>query len=90
MKTAMPNYRVVNTGFEEQMLDRFRIRNSFCIFPFIFTSNGDYIKTGKWFSKIKIKQQASKFRVQHFDDGLTYQHFWGKWSLQWKTIDIVK
>ena len=71
------------TGYEEQMLNRFRTKTVFRIFPFIFTDDGTYIQTKKWFSKIKLKQQASKHRF-YFNNSK------GKWLLRWKTIDVIK
>ena len=67
--------------------NRFRIKECFSLFPFCFKH---FVWTGKWFSKIKVKEQALKYRVQMFDDGWTYSFYWGGWNLVWEFVEIIE
>ena len=78
---------------EWQMIvtNKVRTRNVFSILPFIIVNgmNGDFHWTGKWFKFITIEEKKVKNRYLEFDDGWSYQHYWGKWKTSWVMVKIV-
>jgi len=76
----------VTDEMEVIKFDRFRIREYFSLLPFCFKYS---VWTGKWFSKIKVKEQALKYRLRMFD-GWTYSFYWSKWNLSWEIVEIIE
>jgi hypothetical protein len=50
---------------------------------------GDFHWTGKWFKFITIEEKKVKNRYLEFDDGWSYQNYWGKWKTSWVMVKIV-
>jgi hypothetical protein len=46
-------------------------------------------KKFRWLRDTKIRQQLEFVRRQHFDDGWTYQNYWGSWEENWDLIEIL-
>lgn len=65
-----------------------RIRKAFSFF-WIFISDGTFFKSSKFIGNINIEEQKYYIRYLDFDDGWSYQYFWGKWYTEWKFIKII-
>ncbi len=74
--------------YQKQMLGIRRIRKKLSILPFFFT-NDTLVWTGKWFKTIEIEEEMYQERYLEFDDGWSYQFYWGKWKTRWEFIRIV-
>jgi len=44
----------------------------------------------RWLKKIKIIERLTFARDTSFDDGWTYQEYWGKWEEEWEAEEILK
>lgn len=75
--------------FELIYLDVFRTRKVYSFLPIII-SGGEFVWTGKWFEYVTIEEQKYKVRHLEFDDGWSYQSYWGKWSTDWEFVKIIK
>lgn len=45
--------------------------------------------TGKWFKFVEIEEEKHKVRYRYFDDGWTYQHYWGNWKEEWNFKKLI-
>jgi len=43
----------------------------------------------RWLKKITVKERLLICRYTWFDDGWTYQNYWGAWQAEWEAIEIV-
>lgn len=43
----------------------------------------------RWLKKIKIIERLTFARDTSFDDGWTYQEYWGKWEEEWEDEEIL-
>ena len=43
----------------------------------------------RWLKKIKIIERLTFARDTSFDDGWTYQEYWGKWEEEWEAEEIL-
>ena len=70
----------------------YRERKVLSLFGFIIVNGKitDFIKTGKWFSSVIIKEQKYRVRYLEFDEGWSYQWSWGKWYTEWIFKEIIK
>lgn len=68
-----------------------RRRKVFSVLPFIIVNGmtGDFHWTGKWFKFVTIEEKKVKNRYLEFDDGWSYQNYWGKWKTSWVMVKIV-
>jgi hypothetical protein len=84
--------KVMSDSWERKYTDEFRERKVLSILPFIVVSgeNGDFHWTGKWFKFVTIKEQKVKDRYLEFDDGWSYQHYWGRWKTGWVMLKFVE
>jgi len=82
----------ISEDYEIEKVNRYRIRLVFSLFPFIIINGfkSDFHWIGKWFKYITIREQLVKYRIKYFDDGWTYQYYWGGWKEKWQLIEIVK
>ena len=76
-------------SYELISLDETRTRTIFSILPLTIVDQL-FVWTGKWFSFVDICEQRYKIRYSHFDDGLSYQNYWGQWKEYWKFVKIIK
>ena len=81
----------MSDSWERKYMDEFRERKVLSILPFIIVSGegGDFHWTGKWFKYVKIREQKVEDRYLEFDDGWSYQHYWGRWRTSWTLIKIL-
>lgn len=71
-------------GFwEEKIADFTRVREIFAYRPWWVG------KKFRWLKKITIKEQLVLARYTWFDDGWTYQNYWGSWKKEWEAIEIL-
>ena len=70
----------------------YRERKVLSLFGFIIVNGKttDFLKTGKWFSIVTIKEQKHRVRYSKFDDGWSYQWGWDKWYTEWIFKEIIK
>ena len=69
--------------------DRFRYKNVFSLFC-LSISGGEFIVTDKLFGYVRVQQQLTLVRYSEFDDGWTYQDYWGsKEHRVWKHIKFM-
>lgn len=45
--------------------------------------------TGKWFKFVEIEEEQFKQRFEKFDDGWSYNFYWGSWEKTWKFKKLV-
>lgn len=86
----MENYQI-------EKMSEFRTRRVFSLVPFLFVNglhleevkgaNG-FVWTGKWFSFTEITEQRVRERYLEFNDGWSYQNYWGAWEETWKFVKI--
>ena len=76
--------------YQIEKFNKYRTRKIFSIFPFIIVNgfDNDFVWTGKWFKFVYIVEQKVRERYSYFDDGWSYQNFWGKWNENYKFIKI--
>ncbi len=43
-----------------------------------------------WFKKIKVLQRVHLKRYLEFDDGWSYQHYWGNYNIEWINEEVIK
>jgi hypothetical protein len=72
-----------------KITDVFREKTIFS-FLFLSISGPIFIKTNKLFGKVKVRQQLNLVRYSKFDDGWTYQKYWGNESKSWEHVEIIK
>lgn len=72
--------------YQVEILQEFRKRKWLSLFGFIVVNGmeGDFVWTGKWFKWVEIEEQKVKERYTFFDDGWSYQWYWGEWKESWK------
>lgn len=72
-------------NYEEIDLEEFREKK---VFSFLFMTfpdfHGNLIFTNKLFGFVKVQQQKYKWRMLQFDDGYTFNYFWGDWKYSWR------
>ena len=80
----------MSSGWERIFTNHFRERKVLSVLPFIVVCGlkSDFHWTGKWFKFITIREQKVKDRYSKFDDGWSYQHYWGRWKTNWVLIKI--
>jgi hypothetical protein len=68
-----------------------RKRRVLSILPFIVVTGfgTDFHWTGKWFKFVTIEEVKVKNRHSQFDDGWSYQNYWGKWKTSWVLTKII-
>jgi hypothetical protein len=83
--------KLMSDSWERKYTDEFRERKVLSILPFIVVSGegSDFHWTGKWFKYITIQEQKVEDRYLEFDDGWSYQHYWGRWRTSWTLIKIL-
>lgn len=77
--------------FQREKTEELRIRKVLSLFGFIIV-NGlitDFIGTGKWFKFVRVQEQKYLVRYAEFDDGWSYQWYWGRWHESWKFLKIM-
>lgn len=75
--------------YQHKKLGIFRTREILSILPFIVV--GDIIVwTGVWFKKVTVEEEQYMERYLKFDDGWSYQFYWGGWKTRWEFVRIVK
>ena len=81
----------MSSDWERNFTDKFRERKVLSLFPFIIVSglSTDFHWTGKWFKYVTIQEQEVEDRYTEFDDGWSYQHYWGEWKTSWVLIKIL-
>ena len=81
----------MSDSWERKYMDEFRERKVLSILPFIIVNGegSDFHWTGKWFKYITIQEQKVEDRYLEFDDGWSYQHYWGRWRTSWTLIKIL-
>jgi len=77
------NYLVKNDNYELIETGKVRTRVFFAWLPVyigraLFVPLKDY--KFKWFRYVRVTEKKVKQRFTFFDDGWTYQNYWGKWS----------
>ncbi len=87
-----PMKRKISDSWERKYSEEYRERKVLSILPFIVVSGekGDFHWTGKWFKFVTVKEQKVKDRYLEFDDGWSYQHYWGRWQTGWTLIEILE
>ena len=70
--------------------DKYRYKKILSI-GFIISSgfDSDIHWTGKWFKRIRIKQQLIEERFAYFDDGIDFKYKWDEWTPKWKFIKLI-
>jgi len=43
----------------------------------------------RWFKQIKVKKVFYLSKHLEFDDGWSYQHYWGKLKGEWRWVEII-
>lgn len=43
----------------------------------------------RWFTECKVVYRLHFVRFSHFDDGWTYQSYWGEWKKEWQAEEIL-
>jgi len=72
-----------------KLTNEFRYKNIFSLFC-LSISGGEFILTNKFFGLVRVQQQLTLVRYMEFDDGWTYQNYWGsKEHRVWKHIKIM-
>ncbi len=69
--------------WEEKITDITRERTLFAFRPWWVG------KKFRWLKTIIIKENLVLERHSGFDDGWTYQNYWGPWKLKWNAIEIL-
>ena len=84
--------KIITENWERKYTGEFRVRKVLSILPFIIINgeDSDFHWTGKWFKYVTIQEQKVKDRYLEFDDGWSYQHYWGKWKTSWVFTKIMK
>ena len=73
-----------NNGSQTIITNETREKTIFTVIPTWI--NGQFF----WFKKIKVLQIAHLERYLEFDDGWSYQNYWGKYHLIWVNIKVIK
>jgi hypothetical protein len=69
--------------WEEKITNTERVREIFAYRPWWVG------KKFRWLTKIKIRERLTICRYTYFDDGWTYQNYWGPWKAEWEAIEIL-
>ena len=82
----------MSNDWERKFTNELRERKVLSILPFIIVSGetSDFHYTGKWFKYVTIQEQKVKDRYLEFDDGWSYQHYWGSWKTGWVLTKLIK
>jgi len=88
----MENIFLLSEEHQFECLNETRRKKVFSFFPFIVKDGlkSDFHWTGKWFKWVEIEETKYKERYLFFDDGWTYQHYWGQWREIWFLTKIIK
>ena len=86
--TQTKNIKKITDGWEREFTDEYRNRKSFSFFYLTICDNIFTINS-KFFGIIKTKQQKIFDRFEYFDDGWTYQNYWGKWKQKWICVELL-
>lgn len=72
-----------------KLTNEFREKKVFSFF-WLSISGSIFITTKKFFGFVKVQQQLTYVRYMEFDDGWTYQDYWGSEEHKiWKHIKIM-
>jgi hypothetical protein len=84
--------KLITENWERKYTGELRVRKILSILPFIIVNgeDSDFHWTGKWFKYVTIQEQKVKDRYLEFDDGWNYQHYWGKWDINWVFTKIIE
>ena len=77
---------------EHILTEERKLKKRLSIFPFIIRDTVDgkqSIWTGKWFSWVIVKERKQLTRYLEFDDGWSYQSYWGEWKEEWLIEEII-
>lgn len=69
--------------WEDKITNYTRVRELFAYRPWWVG------KKFRWFKKITVKERLNITRHSFFDDGWTYQNYWGPWEAEWEAIEIL-
>lgn len=79
--------------YQVEKTEEFRTRKVFSLFPVVilnvFSGDGDFVWTGKWFKFVEVYEQKMRVRYLEFDSGLTFQDYWTQWKTEWKFIKLI-
>jgi len=81
------DYKIISeinkSDWEEKITDVTRKRTIFAWRPWWVGNKF------RWFKIITLKERLSFTRYTSFDDGLTYQNYWGYWDMDWNAEKII-
>ena len=69
--------------YEVKKTSKSLIKTIFPILP--IWQNGKF----RWFKKCKVRYRLYFSRKEQFDDGWSYQHYWGKWKKEFRLETII-
>lgn len=78
---------------EKEYLNQFRERELWSFLGIFISDDRPYFQSSVFSflpKKIKIKEQRYRVRYEWFDDGWTFQSYWGKWNWYWEFNQILK
>ena len=82
---------------EEVNTEETRVRKVLSLFPFIVVNHSftdkklsDFVWTSKWFKFVEVTERKTTVRFQQFDDGWSYQFYWGPWKDRWVFVKLNK
>jgi len=90
---AKDRYLIDDGKYQEKETGEVRERVFFAWYP-VYLGLPDLIPLPgckfTWLRKVKITEKQVMFRGTEFDDGWSYQFYWGKWKEKWVIIRLEK